>query len=109
MKSYALDHPKLPPILLDLFFYLFPEFSYLFVRVLPANGGGAAAVARRAVGELQPWSLAHQAASGHAIQWTHGPQAHGQDAGGPRGCQQHQAQGHTMVEVEAERAQTPSA
>ena len=34
MKSYALDHPKLPPILLDLFFYLFPEFSYLFVGVL---------------------------------------------------------------------------
>ena len=43
MKSYALDHPKLPPILLDLFFYLFPEFSYLFVGVLAAAELPAAA------------------------------------------------------------------
>ena len=41
MKSYALDHPKLPPILLDLFFYLFPEFSYLFVGVLPASASSS--------------------------------------------------------------------
>eukprot|EP01048_Picozoa_sp_COSAG05_P009660 COSAG05_NODE_806_length_7193_cov_10.079786_2_plen_335_part_00 len=39
MKSYALlDHPKLPPILLDLF----PEFSYFFVGVLATTAAAAA-------------------------------------------------------------------